>query len=43
MSDVRRMPIGDVVGRLMRDGMPVRFTAYDGSRPARPTRRSGCT
>ena len=23
--------IGDVVGDLLRDGMPLRFTAYDGS------------
>jgi cyclopropane-fatty-acyl-phospholipid synthase len=30
------MPIGDAVGRLMRDGMPVRFTAYDGSSAGPP-------
>ncbi len=26
-----RLRIGDVIAELMRDGMPVRFTAYDGS------------
>ncbi len=30
------MPIGDAVDRLMRDGMPVRFTAYDGSSAGPP-------
>jgi cyclopropane-fatty-acyl-phospholipid synthase len=36
MTDGPRMPIGDAVGRLMRDGMPVRFTAYDGSSAGPP-------
>lgn len=30
------MSIGDAVDRLMRDGMPVRFTAYDGSSAGPP-------
>ena len=39
-----RMPIGDAVDRLVRGGLPLRFTAYDGS-AAGPTRRraSACT
>ncbi|WP_457206683.1 class I SAM-dependent methyltransferase [Nocardioides sp. P5_C9_2] len=36
MTSTRRMPIGAAVGRLMRDGMPVRFTAYDGSSAGPP-------
>ncbi len=37
----RRMAIGDAVGRLMRDGMPVRFTAYDGSSAGPPDATMG--
>jgi cyclopropane-fatty-acyl-phospholipid synthase len=36
MTKPGRMPIGDAVGMLMRDGMPVRFTAYDGSSAGPP-------
>jgi cyclopropane-fatty-acyl-phospholipid synthase len=32
----RTMTIGDAVGSLLRDGMPVRFTAYDGSSAGPP-------
>ena len=35
-SATGRMAIGDAVERLMRDGMPVRFTAYDGSSAGPP-------
>ena len=38
MTNGARMPIGDAVDRLMRDGMPVRFTAYDGSSAGPPGR-----
>jgi cyclopropane-fatty-acyl-phospholipid synthase len=36
MTAAGRMPIGDAVDQLMRDGMPVRFTAYDGSSAGPP-------
>jgi cyclopropane-fatty-acyl-phospholipid synthase len=36
MTAAGRMPIGDAVAQLMRDGMPVRFTAYDGSSAGPP-------
>jgi cyclopropane-fatty-acyl-phospholipid synthase len=36
MTAPGRMPIGDAVDQLMRDGMPVRFTAYDGSSAGPP-------
>lgn len=32
----RRMPIGDAVDRLVRGGLPLRFTAYDGSAAGPP-------
>ena len=41
MTDTQRgtLPIGDAVASLLRDGMPVRFTAYDGSVGRAPGRR----
>ncbi|KRF30599.1 class I SAM-dependent methyltransferase [Nocardioides sp. Soil805] len=41
MTSTRRMPIGDAVDRLMRDGLPVRFTAYDGSSAGPPDAEIG--
>ena len=32
----RRMSIGDAMGRLVRGGLPLRFTAYDGSSAGPP-------
>src|SRR5689334_5538626 len=36
-----RMSIGDAMDRLVRGGLPVRFTAYDGSSAGPPDARFG--
>jgi cyclopropane-fatty-acyl-phospholipid synthase len=40
-SSPRTMSIGDAVASLLRDGMPVRFTAYDGSAAGPPDAEIG--
>ena len=40
--DTTRLTIGEGSASLLRDGMPVRFTAYDGSAAGPPDARSRC-